>query len=81
MRKLAKDCLTENNGESYDFGRVTLVLFVLTGLPTFIACVFISVVWPDHHFDMIAYGTAFGGMLAGVATVIGTTALKQKTDT
>lgn len=78
--KVAKDATTENNGTSYDMARVVSLFMVLTGFPTFLfLCVYSTI----HHltFDMVAFGTAFAGMLGGVAAVTGAVAFKQRTDT
>lgn len=80
ISKAVKDSSTENNGTSYDMTRVIVIFMVATGFPTFLfLCVYSTV----HRisFDMIAFGTAFAGMLGGVAAVTGAVAFKQKTDT
>lgn len=77
--KALKDATTENDGVSYDMARVMTAFMVLTGFPTFL---FLCVYSALHriNFDMVSYGTAFGGMLVGVATVTGAVAFKQRTD-
>jgi hypothetical protein len=78
--KAVKDSATENDGKSYDVARVAMLFMLITGFPTFL---FLCVYSTMHRipFDMIAFGTAFGGMLGGVAAVTGAVAFKQKTDT
>lgn len=80
ISRAIKDSSTENNGTSYDMTRVVVIFMILTGFPTFL---FLCVYSTLHRisFDMIAFGTAFGGMLGGVAAVTGAVAFKQKTDT
>lgn len=77
--KVAKDATTENDGKSYDMARVATIFMLFTGFPTFL---FLCVYSVTHRvsFDMIAYGTAFGAMLGGIAAVTGSVAFKQKTD-
>lgn len=82
FRKVFDDCCSENDGKSYDLPRVAAFFMVFTGFPTFLALVAYSVYAnTDHHFDMIAFGTAFGAILSGVAMVTGSIAFKQRTDT
>ncbi len=80
ISKAVKDSSTENDGKSYDLARVATIFMLFTGFPTFL---FLCVYAVIHHtqFDMIAFGTAFGAMLGGVAAVTGAVAFKQKTDT
>jgi hypothetical protein len=77
--KAVKDSGTENDGKSYDLARVATIFMLFTGFPTFLFLCVYSVV---HRisFDMIAFGTAFGAMLGGIAAVTGAVAFKQKTD-
>jgi hypothetical protein len=79
VSKVFKDCGTENNGSSYDMARVAPMFMVATGFPVFLfLCVYSTI----HRipFDMIAFGTAFGAMLGGVAAVTAGVAFKQRTD-
>jgi hypothetical protein len=78
--KAVKDGSTENNGTSYDLPRVATIFMLFTGFPVFL---FLCVYSVTHRipFDMIAFGTAFAGMLGGIAAVTGAVAFKQKTDT
>lgn len=81
FKKLIKDTLTENDGASYDFVRVIVAFCGITGFPTFLGCTVYSVYSnPDHHFDMIGFGTAFAAVLAGLATTAIGVGQKQKTD-
>jgi hypothetical protein len=78
-KKLVHDCLTENDGQTYCPFRVSGLFLNLMGFPTFIGCSLYSV-FRDHHFDMIAFGTAFGAMLSGCAVLAGGVAMKARTD-
>lgn len=81
IRKVFIDCCSENDGQSYDLPRVAAFFMVFTGFPSFLALTAYSVYsGPDHHFDMIAFGTAFGAILSGVAMVTGSIAFKQRSD-
>jgi hypothetical protein len=79
ITKVAKDATTENDGKSYDLTRVVVAFMIGTGFPTFLFLCVYSVIH-RINFDMIAFGTAFAGMLGGVAAVTGAVAFKQKTD-
>jgi hypothetical protein len=82
LKKLVKDCLTENNGESYDVIRVVTALVGASGLPTFIGLSIYSVVAStDHHFPMTEFGAAFGLILSGLCAAAIGVGQKQKTDT
>lgn len=81
FKKMVKDCLTQNDGQSYDFPRVLTVAIASTGFPTFLGLAVYSVyAAPEHHFDMIAFGAGFGAILGGLAAAAGGVAFKQKTD-
>lgn len=82
IKTVIKDCLTEPNGTSYDLVRVVALCMSATGFPAFLGFTGYSVyASPEHRFDMVAFGTAFAAILAGIAAVTGAIALKQKTDT
>jgi membrane protein DedA with SNARE-associated domain len=82
LKKLWNDCTTENDGTSYDFVRVLAVLMGSSGWSTFLGLAIYSVVKsPDHHFEMMNFGTAMGAIMVGVAGVAIGVAQKQKTDT
>lgn len=79
LKKLIKDCLTENDGKSYCAFRVSGCALTLSGVPTFIALSIFAVLSnPEHHFDMVAFGTAFGFMMSGLALLAGGVAFKAK---
>jgi hypothetical protein len=79
LKKLVKDCITEIDGQTYCPFRVGGVALTSVSLPTFIALAVFSV-WKDpaHHFDMIAFGTAFGAMMTGIALLTGGVAIKAR---
>lgn len=82
FKKMVKDCLTENDGQSYCIGRVTLATAIATGLPTLCVGALYSVYAnPDHHFPMQEFGIGFAAILAGLATAVTSIAMKQRTDT
>ena len=77
FKKIAKDCATEIDGESYCTFRVSACILTLLGVPAFIFMSIYSVVNdPSHHFDMLAFGSAFGGILSGEALLAGGVAFK-----
>lgn len=79
LAKLVKDCLTENDGESYDAFRVAGCALATLGIPTFIGGVIYTTV-ASGKFDATGFALGFGGMLSGLAVLAGGVALKQKTD-
>jgi hypothetical protein len=82
LKKLIKDCLTENDGQSYDVTRVIVALVGTSGFPTFLGCTIYSV-WsnPDHHFDMQSFGISMCAMLTGLCAAAIGIGQKQRTDT
>ena len=79
LKKLIRDCLTENNGTSYDPFRVAGAALSAAGIPTFIGGAIVQI--HTGKFDLIQFATAFAAMLAGLAVLAGGVALKAKTDT
>lgn len=79
LKTLLHDCLTENDGVSYDPFRVGGFALSATGIPTFIGCAIWTTV-KTGHFDAVAFGTAFAAMMAGMAALAGGVALKARTD-
>lgn len=80
LKKLIHDCLTENDGQSYCPFRVGGFALSAGGIPTFLGCVIWTTI-KSGHFDAISYGTAFGGMMAGLGVLAGGVAFKARTDT
>lgn len=72
LKKVIKDCLTIANGEDYDVGKITgiggIAIFFTLTIADF--CI-------HKHFDAIAFGTGFGGMIAGLGAAL---MLKHKTE-
>jgi hypothetical protein len=79
LKKLTKDCLTENDNKTYCPFRVAGAMLTSAGLPTFISGVGYNVIH-NHAFDMTAFGMAFGAMMSGVAFLAGGVAAKARTD-
>lgn len=79
LKKLVKDCLTENNGTSYDPFRVAGATLTSAGIPTFIGAALVQI--HTGKLDLFQFATAFATMLAGLAVLAGGVALKAKTDT
>lgn len=80
LMKMVKDCLTENNGESYCPFRVAGAALASSGIPTFLGCAVLSV-WRHGAFDAVAFGTGFAAMMGGMAVLAGGVAMKARTDT
>lgn len=79
IKRLVKDCLTENNGTSYCPFRVTGLVLAGGGIPTYIGAGILAA-W-QGHFDFVAFGTGFAAMLGGLGMLAGGIALKARTDT
>jgi len=79
LRKLVKDCLTQNDGTSYCPFRVGGAIYSGLSFPAFIFGAIYSTI-REHHFDYIGFGTSFGMMMGGIALLAGGVALKAKTD-
>ncbi|MEX3764445.1 hypothetical protein [Paraburkholderia phenoliruptrix] len=79
IKRVLKDCTTENDGSSYCPFRVTGLALAGGGIPTFIG----AGIWAAYqgHFDFVAFGTGFAAMLGGLGVLAGGIALKAKTDT
>lgn len=80
LKKLLRDCTTENNGTSYCPFRVSGLALNTTSLPTFIGCSIWSTI-QTGHFDAVAFGTAFAAIMGGNALLAGGVAFKARTDT
>ena len=66
FKKVCKDWFTGPDGESYDIGRSLWFI----GIMVFLGCT-IYALWMGQKWDAIAYGTGFGGLLAGGGAAIG----------
>lgn len=79
IKKLVKDCTTEIDGKTYCPFRVGGFALSASSFPTFIGLAIFSVVGdPSHHFDMIAFGTAFGAMMSGIGLLCGGVTFKAR---
>jgi len=79
IRKVVKDCSTEIDGKTFCPIRVGGMSLIGSGIPTFIGLSIFSVIQnPEHHFDMIAFGTAFGAIMSGIALVAGGVTFKAR---
>jgi len=79
IKRVLKDCTTENNGSSYCPFRVTGLALASGGIPTFVGAGALAA-W-HGHFDFVAFGTGFAAMLGGLGVLAGGIALKARTDT
>lgn len=80
LKKLIKDCLTENDGASYCPFRVGGAVLSATGIPTFIGCTIYTVL-QTHHFDMMSFGAAFAAIFGGMGALAGGVGWKARSDT
>lgn len=80
IRKLFRDCLTQNDGKSYDPIRVGGAALTVTGLPTFIWGTVYSTIH-TQHFDYQGFAFAFGGVAAGMLALATGVSVKARTDT
>jgi hypothetical protein len=78
LRKVFKDCTTEVDGKTYCMFRVGGGLLTMLSVPAFIGLTIYSTVRPEHRFDMIAFGTAFGAMMGGIGMLAGGVAFKAR---
>jgi hypothetical protein len=79
IKTVIKDCTTEIDGKTYCPFRVGGFALSASSFPTFIGLAILSVVAdPNHHFDMISFGTAFGAMMSGIGLLAGGVAFKAR---
>lgn len=79
LKKVCKDCLTENDGTTYDPIRVGGALLSGTSIPTFIFSTIFSVIH-EHRFDYVGFAAAFGGIAAGMTALAAGVSVKARTD-
>jgi len=78
--KMIKDCLTENNGQSYCPFRVAGCALAASGIPTFLGCA-IYATYKSGSFQFAQFGIGFASMMTGIAVLATGVAFKAKTDT
>jgi hypothetical protein len=79
LKRLIKDCLTENNGTSYCPFRVSGAALTASSIPTFIGGVISQIA--HGRFDPMQFAMAVAAMLAGLTVLAAGVSLKAKTDT
>jgi hypothetical protein len=79
LKKLLKDCLTENGNKTYCMFRVAGAFHAVTGVSTFVGGAVYTIVH-SHAFDMQSFGIAFGAMMSGCALLAGGVAMKARTE-
>lgn len=80
IKRVVKDCVTENNGTSYCPFRVSGFGFAAGGCPTFLACA-LWTTFKTGHCDYMAFGAGFASMMGGLALLAAGVAMKARTDT
>lgn len=78
VKKVCKDCTTEIDGKTYCMFRVGGSLLTIMGVPTFIGLCIYSTLHPEHPFDKMAFGTAFGAIMSGMGLLAGGVAFKAR---
>lgn len=79
LKKLLRDCLTENDGASFCPFRVSGFALSSTAIPTFIG----GTLWDIYktgHFDSMVFAGAFSTMLGGLTILATGVAIKARTD-
>jgi hypothetical protein len=79
LKKVANDCITENDGKTYCPFRISGCALSATGIPAFIGLAIHSAI-ANHHFDMQEFGVAFSTMMGGISVLAGTVALKVRSE-
>jgi len=77
--KACKDCVTQNDGQTYCAFRIAGCATIFSSLPVFLGCVIYSVVH-SKPFDMVGFGGAIGAILSGAALLAGGVAIKSRTE-
>ncbi|WP_017773856.1 hypothetical protein [Paraburkholderia kururiensis] len=80
ITKFFKDCMTEQDGQSYCPFRIAGCGLSATSIPTFIGLTIWSVMKGNQAWDMKSFAIAFGGMMTGISVLAGTVAFKVKTE-
>lgn len=80
IKKLLKDCMTEQDGRTYCPFRIAGAGLTSTSIPTFIGLSVWSVVKGGQHFSATDFSIAFGGMMTGISVLAGTVAFKTRSE-
>jgi hypothetical protein len=80
IKKVVRDCCTENNGTSYCPFRVTGFTFGSLACPAFNLCALWTTL-QTGHFDYMSFGAGFASMMGGLALLAAGVAMKARTDT
>jgi hypothetical protein len=79
LKKILKDCMTEQDGVTWCPFRIAGCGTTATSIPTFIWLA----VWSALHgqpVDLKDFAIAFGGMMTGISVLAGTVAFKIKSE-
>jgi hypothetical protein len=79
LRKVLKDCNTEQDGVTWCPFRIAGNGMTAAGIPTFI---FLAI-WSAMHgqpIDLKDFAIAFGGMMTGISVLAGTVAFKTRSE-
>lgn len=79
LKKLCKDCLTENDGATYDPFRLGGAFLTLPSVPTFIWATVYSTMH-EGHIDYIGFAAGFGGIITGMGVLAAGVSVKARTD-
>jgi hypothetical protein len=80
IKKIAKDCMTEQDGQTYCPFRIAGAGLTSTSIPAFIGLSIWSVVKDGQHFNATDFSIAFGGMMTGISVLAGTVAFKTRSE-
>ena len=79
LKKLCHDCLTQNDGKSYDPIRCGGALFTVPAIGVFLW----GTVWStmaNHRFDFNGFAIGFGAICTGIALLAAGINIKARTD-
>lgn len=79
LKKLCNDCLTENDGKSFDPFRVGGAALTLPSIGVFLWGAVVSTLH-DGHMDFIGFAAGFGGIAAGMTALAAGVSVKARTD-
>ncbi len=81
FQKLVHDCLTENDGHSFDPFRVGGASLSLGAFPTYIWMGIMATLHNPMHPPLVEFAGGFATMMGGCALLAGGVAFKARTDT